>query len=77
MRPKRQTRETELGPEIQCVKCQEFWPADREFFYMSKGKPHSWCRACYDASPSARGRRENWNAKIKAQRAAAKEGAAA
>lgn len=42
---------TELGEEIQCVMCSEFWPRDPEFFYYSKGKPHSWCKACYVGNP--------------------------
>jgi hypothetical protein len=47
-----------------CAKCQEWWPADREFFYTSRnkkwpwqnGKPklHSWCKACYTEWRNAR-----------------------
>ena len=43
--------ESELGDEIQCAKCGEFWPADKEFFYVSKGRLHSWCKACYVNDP--------------------------
>jgi hypothetical protein len=47
----RNTIQTELGEEVQCTKCREFWPADPEFFYFTNGKPHSWCKACYSADP--------------------------
>ncbi len=40
--------------ERHCSRCDEWWPADKEFFYTSgpyngKGPPqlHSWCKACY------------------------------
>jgi len=35
------------GVERHCPKCDEWWPADREFFYGSKEKLHYWCKACY------------------------------
>jgi hypothetical protein len=39
-------RNTELGLERQCSTCDEWWPADREFFFT-----HWLCRACeYEAS---------------------------
>ena len=47
----RETKQTELGKEVQCAKCLEFWPADLEFFYFSGGRPHSWCKACYATDP--------------------------
>ena len=50
--------QTELGPELWCSKCREFWPGDAEFFYMSKGKPHSWCKACYLEDLVKKGRRK-------------------
>jgi hypothetical protein len=34
---------TELGRELLCNRCKEFWPADKEFWYSH----HSWCKACY------------------------------
>ncbi|EEG08201.1 hypothetical protein [Pseudogulbenkiania ferrooxidans] len=43
--------ETELGTEIQCAKCGEFWPAEKDFFYFHKGRPHSWCKDCYSNDP--------------------------
>lgn len=46
-KPYRPTIETELGKEIRCSKCGEFWPADTEFFFNSGGTLHSWCKACY------------------------------
>jgi hypothetical protein len=48
---KRERQQSEIGDEIKCSKCGEFWPADSEFFFMSKGKPHSWCKACYCNDP--------------------------
>lgn len=38
---------TELGDEVKCSKCNDFWPADSEFFFFNKGRPHSWCKDCY------------------------------
>lgn len=43
----RDTQETELGEEVKCASCQEFWPKDSEFFFFTNGKPHSYCKACY------------------------------
>lgn len=40
-------RESELGLECRCSRCGEYWPADEEFFYMLRGKPHCYCKACY------------------------------
>jgi hypothetical protein len=48
----RQWRKTELGDEVQCANCKEFWPADSEFYFMRPGKiPHSWCKDCYVNNP--------------------------
>jgi hypothetical protein len=47
----RAKRFTELGEEIQCARCREFWPSDTEFFFFSNGKPHSWCKDCYMSDP--------------------------
>lgn len=43
----RDTRTTDLGEEARRSKCREFWPVDAEFFYFLRGRPHSWCKACY------------------------------
>ncbi len=45
--------------ERYCSKCQDWWPADREFFYTtgSKKKLHSWCKACYNDWRNARRRK--------------------
>lgn len=51
-RPSRPRLFTELGEEVQCSLCGEFWPADEEFFYFSHGRPHSYCRSCYLTHPS-------------------------
>lgn len=40
----------ELGPVRRCPRCppgEDWWPDDEEFFYVSGGKRHAWCRACY------------------------------
>lgn len=39
-------RESELGPEIQCKGCDEYWPADKEFFPFCNGRPRAHCKAC-------------------------------
>lgn len=69
----RQTTETELGVEAQCARCKEFWPADNEFFYMSKGRPHSWCKACYLADEKTQQKKQRWIDKQRAARAAGSE----
>lgn len=51
---------TELGREARCAKCLDFWPVDPEFYYIQKGRPHSWCKACYIADRVAKGRRPNY-----------------
>jgi formylmethanofuran dehydrogenase subunit E len=56
----RERRETELGEEVTCAKCGEFWPADKEFFYFSNGKPHSWCKACYVNDPKMIAKKQRW-----------------
>jgi hypothetical protein len=66
--PTRQMRETELGTEVQCAKCEEFWPADPEFFYFGRRGPHSWCKACYLGSDCFHAKRERWLAKQRATR---------
>ena len=40
--------------ERQCTKCDEWWPADKEFFYTTgankesgRDELHPWCKACY------------------------------
>lgn len=50
--------ETELGLEKLCKNCQEYWPADSEFWFMInqkskdgsvKQRPDSACKGCYDS----------------------------
>lgn len=60
----RLTIESELGKEIQCAKCKEFWPLDSDFFFITRGKPHSWCKACYMADPKIIEKRERWRKKV-------------
>lgn len=38
--------------EKHCPKCDDWWPADREFFFGYTDKEgnehlHDWCKACY------------------------------
>ncbi|KMK51487.1 hypothetical protein RO21_06115 [[Actinobacillus] muris] len=63
----RQFKVTELGVEIQCSKCRDFYPADTEFFYKQsrdKWGLHSWCKACYVEQPSAIARRKRYAEKV-------------
>ncbi len=40
-------KDTELGLEITCSICFDYWPADKEFYnILSDGRFHSSCRAC-------------------------------
>ncbi len=73
-RVRRATIQTELGTEIQCSQCKEFWPADTDFFFFSKGVPHSWCKACYLTNPSVVTRRKRWAERQRLARAAAERG---
>jgi hypothetical protein len=59
-RKPRERRETSLGWEAQCAKCKDFWPEDSEFFFMSHGRPHSWCKACYRADPKIQAKTQRW-----------------
>lgn len=62
---------TELGIEIQCAKCNEFWPRDPEFFFFSKDRPHSWCKACYVNDPKTIAKKQRWIDKQAEKRIAA------
>lgn len=67
----RKTKMTDLGLEIECCKCGEFYPADTEFFYAQKNTKygiHSWCKACYEQQPSVIAKRQRWQEKQKMQR---------
>ena len=70
----RPVRMTEIGEEIQCAKCLEFWPADGEFFYKEKGKWHRLCKDCYRNDPRIILKNARWVAKAKEQRRAAANG---
>lgn len=65
---KRERQQTEIGDEIKCSRCGEFWPADGEFFFMNKGKPHSWCKACYRADPKTIEKNQRYIAKTSKHR---------
>lgn len=68
----RPTIQTDLGTEVLCAKCNEYWPSDPEFFYFSGGKPHSWCKACYLADPKVMAKRKHWTDVISSRRQAAR-----
>ena len=57
----RQRRETELGTELRCACCGEFWPEDPDFFFFAKGVPHSWCKACYRSNPKTIEKVQRWS----------------
>jgi transposase-like protein len=41
---------TEIGIEKLCPKCNEYWPADKEFYHSSKITKdglYPWCKACH------------------------------
>lgn len=59
-RPGRERRNTDAGVEIQCACCKEFWPEDLEFFFFSKGRAHSWCKACYRSDPKILDKTARW-----------------
>lgn len=42
----RECIETELGKEVRCASCKNFWPADSEFFFLDRGRLRARCRAC-------------------------------
>ncbi|WP_428719113.1 hypothetical protein [Undibacterium curvum] len=64
----RERQQSELGEEVKCSKCGEFWPADAEFFYMNKGRPHSWCKACYRNDPKIIAKNQRFLDKASKQR---------
>lgn len=48
--PHARLREAVEGPEKFCPKCNEWWPADREFFFGDPGGVAGLfycCKACY------------------------------
>jgi hypothetical protein len=70
----RETRQTELGEEVKCAKCGDFWPADKEFFYFqSDGRPHSYCKACYRSHPSVIAKVQRGAERLAKARALARE----
>lgn len=55
--------DVELGPVKRCPRCQEWWPADDEFFYRTKATPsglQSWCKACWHEWRREPERRAHW-----------------
>lgn len=50
-------RHTDDGVEKQCLRCTDWWPADREFFHVKSSGScglASWCRACHAEWRNAR-----------------------
>lgn len=39
-------QQTQWGLEKRCSKCQEYWPADTEFFSPNNGGLHAHCKGC-------------------------------
>ncbi len=37
---------TELGLEMRCTKCKQYWPADTEFFYVDNASGSGLMRIC-------------------------------
>lgn len=40
-----------IGRELQCSKCNEYWPADTQFYHSKpcvKSGLQDWCKACYN-----------------------------
>jgi len=57
-------RETELGTEKWCPRCEEWWPADPEFFWRTSSGLFYCCKACYHANDKRFGRRGNADANL-------------
>lgn len=53
----KRVREGETGLEKFCAKCDDWWPADPEFFWVTKGKLFHCCKACYHENDKRKGRR--------------------
>lgn len=46
-------RHTDLGQELKCSACKEFWPDDAEFYRQTAaGVSRQPCKACYALYPS-------------------------
>lgn len=66
----RQRRETEIGIEVQCARCKDFWPEDEEFYFLQDGRAHSWCKACYRGDHKVLAKVERWKARQRKHAAA-------
>jgi hypothetical protein len=61
--PAANVMETELGTERRCTKCGDYWPEDREFWFIGKRKNQNKpciqqpCKACYYELPSVLAKR--------------------
>jgi len=48
---------TDIGRELYCPRCKEFWPADTEFFHSTPSHRDGlafWCKACYSVADKLR-----------------------
>jgi len=57
----------EEAPEKLCKKCDEYWPADSEFFYRQAAKPDGLsdiCKACYAELPSVQKRNRDKHGRL-------------
>ncbi len=49
---------TDLGLEMRCTKCKQYWPADTEFFYIDDKSGSGLMRICIGCSEDYRQHRE-------------------
>lgn len=47
--------ETDIGTEIRCAKCREYWPSDD--YSTASGRKHSYCKVCFAAYQKSRRKR--------------------
>ncbi|KMQ73768.1 hypothetical protein [Marinobacter subterrani] len=57
-------RHTELGQELRCTKCNDFWPDDKEFYFQAGGRSQQPCKACYALLPSRAARKAGAAARV-------------
>lgn len=67
----RERRTTEIGEEIQCNKCKDFWPIDKEFYYFNGATPYSWCKDCYTNDDKVKAKYQRSVEKMRSAAAAA------
>lgn len=50
--------QTELGIEVLCIRCEDYYPNDKEFFSGAPLKPFPYCKACETETQAERRARE-------------------